>query len=205
MFKQAKNLDQAFKSIRLFTIIIIIAFTAVCALVIYKSYGVVMKEQSRVYVLINGKALEAYASDRKDNIPAEARDHVKTFHQLFFTYTPDEKAITANISKALYLADISAKEQYDNLKEQNYFSGIVAGNVYQTIDVDSVQLDLDQYPYHFKCFAIQHLSRSTSKVDRSLITEGFLRNVSRSENNSHGFLIERWKTIENKDQNIQKR
>ena len=205
MFKQAKNLDQAFKSIRLFTIIIIIAFSGVCGLVIYKSYGVVMKEQSRVYVLINGKALEAYASDRKDNIPAEARDHVKTFHQLFFTYTPDEKAITTNISKALYLADISAKEQYDNLKEQNYFSGIVAGNVYQTIEVDSIQLDLDQYPYHFKCFATQHLSRSTSKVDRSLITEGFLRNISRSENNSHGFLIERWKTIENEDVNIQKR
>ncbi|MDP3180258.1 MAG: conjugative transposon protein TraK, partial [Bacteroidota bacterium] len=34
---------------------------------------------------------------------------------------------------------------------------------------------------------------------RSLITEGALRNVSRSDNNPHGFLIERWNTIENRD------
>ena len=39
--------------------------------------------QDKVYILANGKALEAYASDRKDNIPVEARDHVKTFHKFF--------------------------------------------------------------------------------------------------------------------------
>ena len=31
------------------------------------------------------------------------------------------------------------------------------------------------------------------------ITEGFLRNVARSDNNPHGFLIERWRVLENKD------
>ena len=45
------------------------------------------------------KPLEAYSSNRKDNIPVEARDHVIMFHQYFFTLDPDEKVIDANLSK----------------------------------------------------------------------------------------------------------
>ena len=81
--------------------------------------------QNRVYILANGKALEAYASDRKDNIEVEGRDHVKTFHQFFFTLDPDEKVIQTNITKALYLPDASATRAYDNLKEMRYLSNII--------------------------------------------------------------------------------
>jgi hypothetical protein len=65
--------------------------------------------------------------------------------------------------------------------------------------VDSISIDIDQYPYRFRCYATQSIIRTTSIVSRSLITEGALRNVSRSDNNPHGFLIERWNTIENRD------
>jgi len=61
---------------------------------------------------------------------------------------------------------------------------------------------MNTYPYHFRCYATQSIIRTTSTVTRSLITEGDLRNVSRSDNNPHGFLIERWNTIENKDLKI---
>jgi len=200
-----QNIDTAFRYIRLFTIVIVFGAFALCLFVIYRSYILAATTQEKIYVLVNGKALEAYASDRKDNIPVEAKDHVRTFHQLFFSLSPDEKAINENLTKSLYLADITAKQQYDNLKEGNYYSNIISGNVNQTIRIDSVQLDLNQYPIYFKCFAHEQITRSTSIVDRSLITEGFLRNVSRSENNSHGFLIEKWKVLENKDVNIRKR
>jgi conjugative transposon TraK protein len=173
--------------------------------VIYKSYNLVGSTQQKIYVLVNGKALEAYASDRKDNIAVEARDHIKVFHQLFFTLSPDDKVINENISKALYLADMSAKREYDNLKENSYYSNIISGNVNQTIQVDSVHLDINQYPFYFKCYAVEQITRTTSIVNRSLITDGYLRNVSRSDNNSHGFLIERWKTLENKDLSVEKR
>jgi hypothetical protein len=40
---------------------------------------------------------------------------------------------------------------------------------------------------------------------RSLITEGYLKDIPRSENNPHGLLITGWKTLENKDlENVQK-
>lgn len=205
MFKQMKNIDSAFKYVRGFTMLMILGSITLCCYSLYKSFQLVTSIQGKIYILANGKALEAVAAERKDNIPVEARDHVKSFHLFFFTLDPDEKVIQANITKALYLADVSAKRQYDNLKESGYFINIISGNVSQTISVDSVMVNVDQSPYYFRCYATQRITRTTSIVGRSLITEGYLRNVSRSDNNPHGFLIERWATIENKDINIQNR
>ncbi|WP_242604861.1 conjugative transposon protein TraK [Flavobacterium subsaxonicum] len=200
-----KNIDTAFRHVRGFTMLIIAACILLSGFALYKSFSLVAGMQEKVYILANGKALEAYASDRKDNIPVEARDHVKTFHKLFFTLDPDEKVIRFNVTKALYLADDSAKRVYDDLKENDYYSGIISGNVSQTIVVDSVQVSLNDYPYHFRCYATQNIIRTTSIAHRSLITEGNLRNVSRSDNNPHGFLIERWNTIENRDLSTENR
>lgn len=205
MFKQAKNIDTAFQHIRTFTLLVVFGCMFLCSFAVYKSYQIVSEMQSKVYVLANGKALEAYASNRKDNIPVEARDHVKTFHRLFFTLDPDDKVIKENINKALYLSDASAKREYDNLRESGYYSNIIAGNISQEITVDSVVIDMNDYPYPFRCQATQKIIRATSTVSRSLVTEGYLRNVSRSDNNPHGFLIEGWRTIENRDLKIENR
>ncbi len=203
MFHQLKNIDTAFKHIKAFSIIMIIACVVISLFALVKSYQATKAAQNRIYILANGKALEAFSAGRKDNIQVEAKDHVKTFHQYFFGLDPDDKVIQANVSKALYLADRSAKSQYDNLKESGYYSNLIAANISQEINVDSVELDINQYPYFFKCFATQKLIRATSTANRTLITEGFLRNVSRSDNNPHGFLIERWKTISNRDTTLQ--
>jgi len=199
MFTKMKNIDTAFRHIRMFSIVVVICSVILSCFIAYKSYELANNVQSKIYILANGKALEAYASDRKDNIPVEARDHVKTFHQYFFTLDPDEKVIKFNITKALYLADASAKRAYDNLKENGYYTNIISGNISQQIKVDSTKVDINEYPYYFRCYARQSIIRTTSIVSRSLVTEGYLRNVSRSDNNPHGFLIERWTTIDNRD------
>lgn len=199
MFTKMKNIDSAFRHIRMFSIVVVVSSAMLACFIAYKSYELANKVQSKIYILANGKALEAYASDRKDNIPVEAKDHVKSFHQYFFTMDPDDKVIQTNISKALYLSDASAKRAYDNLKENGYYTNIISGNISQQIKVDSIQVDINQYPYYFRCYATQSIIRTTSIVSRSLVTEGYLRNVSRSDNNPHGFLIERWTTIDNRD------
>ena len=205
MFKQTKNIDTAFRSIRSFTIVVVIGSVSLCGFTLYKSFRLVAQMQNKIYILANGKALEAYASDRKENIPVEARDHVSMFHTYFFTLDPDEKVIQANITRALYLADASAKQEYDNLKENGYYAGIIAGNISQKVKVDSILVNSNEYPFYFRCYATQNIIRTTSTVLRSLITEGYLRNVSRSDNNPHGFLIEHWTTIENRDLKVENR
>jgi conjugative transposon TraK protein len=205
MFRQMKNIDTSFRQFRLFCFVFLIACAVVCLLVICKSYQLAGAAQQRIFILANGKALEAYSADRKDNVPVEARDHVKMFHHYFFTLDPDEKVIQSNITKALYLADASAKQQYDNLKENGYYTGLIAGNISQTVSSDSIFIDTNLYPYYFKYTGRQKIVRPSAIVVRSLVTEGFLRNVSRSDNNAHGFLIEKWRTIENKDLSIENR
>lgn len=199
MFQQMKNIDSAFRYIRTFSVVFIICCLSLSGFIIYQSYQLTRSSASKVYILANGKAFEAIAAERKDNIAIEAKDHVKSFHEYFFTLDPDNKVIENNISKALYLADGSAKRQYENLKENGYYTSIIAGNISQQISVDSVYVDVKRYPFYFRCYATEKIIRLTSIVLRSLVTEGFLRSVSRSENNSHGFLIERWETLENKD------
>jgi len=200
-----KNIDTAFQYVRGFTMLVIVVCIIVCCYTLYKSFESVAMMQDKVYILANGKALEAYSSDRKDNVPVEARDHVKTFHMFFFTLDPDDKVIKTNITKALYLADDSAKRIYDDLKENGFYSGIISGNISQTIYIDSIAIEVKEYPYRFKCYAKQNIIRTTSILKRNLITQGILRNVSRSDNNPHGFLIERWETIENKDIGVENR
>ncbi|WP_449436790.1 hypothetical protein [Pedobacter steynii] len=103
------------------------------------------------------------------------------------------------LSKSLYLADQSAKRAYDNLEEKGYYASLIAGNISQSLQVDSIKIDTRSYPYPFRCYATQQIIRQTSQLRRTLITSGYLREVIRSDNNPHGFLIERWNTLENKD------
>jgi conjugative transposon TraK protein len=205
MFKQLRNIETAFSHVRVFTGIVVTACASLTGFSVYKSFQLVSEAHEKIYVLANGKALEAWSEERKDNIPVEAKDHIKMFHWHFFTLSPDDKVIEANVTKALYLADGSAKRQYDNLKESRYYSNLISGNISQEIMIDSIVLKTNQYPFHFTCHARQKLIRTTSVVVRSLITEGQLRSVLRSDNNPHGFLIERWRTLENKDIKIENR
>lgn len=105
MFQKTKNIDTAFRYIRLFSVAFLAACVIISLFIAYKSYQLSSQSQNKVFILANGKALEAYAADRKDNIPVEAKDHVKMFHHFFFSLDPDDKVIQANITKALYLAD----------------------------------------------------------------------------------------------------
>lgn len=203
MFQQLKNIDTAFKHVKTFSIIMVIVCMLISGISLLKSYQAIENSQSRIYILANGKVLEAFADSRKDNIEVEAKDHIKSFHQHFFSLDPDDKVIQSNVSRALYLADQSAKSQYDNLRENGYYSNLISANMSQEISVDSIQLDINQYPYFFRCYSMQKLIRATSTTNRKLLTEGYLRSVSRSDNNPHGFLIERWKTISNQDTTLQ--
>ena len=198
MFSKTKNIDRAFKHIKIFSLFLIVACVLLSSFVMYNSYNLAARTQEKIYVLANGKAMEAFAAERKDNIPVEAKDHVRMFHHWFFTLDPDEKANKHNLSRALYLADGSARKVYDSLSVSGYYANIIAANISQRINIDSVQVDTRASPYHFRCYATLRIIRSTSQVTQSLVTEGDLREVGRSDNNLLGFLIEHWNTIDNK-------
>jgi conjugative transposon TraK protein len=205
MFPKARNIESSFRYIRAFTALVVAGSLLLSGFVCWLAFRAGARAQERIYILASGKALEAMARDRKDNVEVEARDHIRVFHELFFSLDPDEKVINANLGRALYLADGSAKRQYDDLKETGYYSGIISGNISQEINIDSVHLDMSGYPYYFRCYGTEKIIRPSSLVTRDLLTEGWLRNISRSDNNPHGFLIERWTILDNRDLKVEAR
>lgn len=202
MIQQLKNIDTAFRHTRLFSLLFLAGCILITGYALYLMQSATHRAQQHIYVLANGKVLEAYASERKENIPAEAKDHVRQFHQLLFQLSPDLPMIQRQVSRAMHLADRSAKLHYDNLKESGFYSNLISGNMSQELVTDSVQIFLDQAPYQFRYYATLQIVRPTTIVTRNLITTGQLRTISRTDNNPHGFLIERWTIIDNKDLKI---
>jgi conjugative transposon TraK protein len=199
MFPRARNIESSFRMIRGTCIAVLLGCFGFAGYAFYAASNLVAKAQQRVYILSSGKVMEALASDRRENLPVEARDHIRTFHWLFFTLDPDEKVISGNLGRALYLADGSARRVYENLKEAGYYDNVVSANVSQRVTIDSVRLDTTSWPFYFRCYGEETITRTTSVVTRELLTEGYLREVSRSDNNPHGFLIERWAILSNRD------
>lgn len=200
MFSHFENIEAAFTYVRKFSLFFLVANLVISCYIIYSARQTIAVSQGKVYVLSNGKLLEATAVNRKQQLPVELRDHVTTFHQYFFNLEPDEQLIRKQVGKALYLCDESARREYNNLNERGYYAGIVSGNISQRLETDSILLDLNTSPWSVKYFGKLSIIRPTSVVIRSLVTQATIRDLgSVSDNNPHGFLMEHWKIIDNHD------
>ena len=178
-FKSLKNIETSFRQIRLFTLV----FLGLCAVVavfsVVKSYQFAQRQREKIYVL--------------------DQEHVRRFHELFFTLAPDRAAIESNINRALFLCDKSAYHYSQDLQEKGYYNRVVAGNINQQVQVDSVVCDFNTYPYRVTTYARQMIIRESNVTERSLITRCNLINSVRSDNNPQGFTMERFEIVENRD------
>ena len=199
-FKSLKNIESSFRQIRFFAIVFVILCAIIVCYALWNSYSFAEAQRQKIYVLDGGKSLLlALSQDLSQNRPVEARDHVKRFHELFFTLSPDKDAIESNIQRALFLVDKSAFAYYKDLTEKGYYNRIISGNINQTISVDSVVCNFDHYPYQVAAYARQMIIRESNVTERSLVTRCNLINSVRSDNNPHGFIMENFKVIENRD------
>lgn len=205
-FKTLRNIENSFRQIRLYAIIFALLCNAVVGYAIWRSYRFAEAQRQKIYVLDNGKSLMlALSQDAAINRPVEAREHVRRFHELFFTLAPDKNAIESNMKRAFNMADKSAFNYYKDLSEKGYYNRIISGNIQQRIEVDSVQCDFDTYPYAVKTFARQYIIRSSNLTERSLVTSCYLLNSVRSDTNPQGFNIEKFSVLENKDLRVTER
>lgn len=199
-FKSLRNLETSYRNIRILAFVVVGACVVITVSALVFAYKVDSDADSRVYVVEQGKTLiGALRQDVRENRPIEARDHVRRFHELFFTMDPDPTSIEEHIREALPYADESVQRLYLDTKESGYYNNLVQASASQEIQVDSIRLDLNQYPYRFQTFARQQIVRLTKVTTRRLVTTGYLRNVSRSEANPHGFLIEQFGIADNRD------
>jgi conjugative transposon TraK protein len=206
VFKSLQNIESAFKAIRLALFVVVATSAFIVIYTVSSTHSMIAREREKIYVLDRGKSLIlALSQDLQQNRPVEARDHVRMFHERFFTLSPDNEAINQNLRRALFLADKSAYKYFTSLSEAGYYKELMSTNTRQYVVVDSLQCSFDTYPYQVATYARQVIVRPSTTTIRNLITTCELSNTVRSDNNPHGFLIERFNVVNNEDISTQKR
>ncbi|PRY27820.1 conjugative transposon TraK protein [Spirosoma oryzae] len=202
-FRTLGSVESSFKLLRIVMLSIIVAVLLFAAVIAYWAFNSVEASRQRVYVMDNGKSIMlALAQDHNINRPAEAKDHVRSFLKLLFELEPDEKQIDASIEQATYLGNkASVVRLYTDLKEKGYYNQLIQGDVHQKVEIElsGIQVQMDQSPYYFRAKGRQVLIRSTNVTVRNLDVEGYLIDVARTDNNPHGFMVERFKVLDNRD------
>jgi len=194
-----KNIES---KIRLATFISLGSFIlclCVVATVSFFANGYVRDSRKNIYILDpSGTPVMARQTDVQLNRAAEYRAHIARFHSLFFSLVPDDKFIEYQMKQAMYMIDESGALQYNNLKEKGFFTSVLSSSAVLTLRTDSIFLD--EKRMYFRFYGTQKIDRRSSTITRSLITEGYLKDLeTRSDNNPHAVLITRWKTLENRD------
>ena len=144
-FKSLLNIESNFRQLRMYSLVFAGIGAVVTLFAVWKSFSFAEAQRQKIYVLDNGKSLLlALSQDLSQHRPVEAREHVRRFHELFFTLSPDKAAIESNINRALLMADKSAQTYYKVLMEKGFFNRLIAGNISQMVKVDSIKCDFDR-------------------------------------------------------------
>jgi len=199
-FKSLENIESSFRQIRMFILVFCVMCTILTVYALWSAFSFAEAQRQKIYVLDQGKSLMlALSQDMQQNRPVEAKEHVKRFHELFFTLSPDKSAIESNVDRAMQLADKSAYLYYKDLMEKGYYTRLISNNMSQILKIDSVNCNFNTYPYKVEVLAKQIIIRASNVTERSLLTRCDLINSVRSDNNPHGFIIEKFEIIENKE------
>lgn len=187
--KELINLEKGHQRARLLVITVVVGCIILCLVSVIMAFKHTADTNNRIYVINRGVALEAFSANVMENRPAEAKFHVTRFHELFFTNPPDARSIEANFTKASFLADESVKLTFDRLKEDQFYQKLIQTNTNQKIIVESVDVDMKNYPYKVRTIFKIIQERATNRSTRMLASEATLVDVTRSEVNPQGFLL----------------
>lgn len=193
-----KDIEKSFKSQSRLTLVAV-ACSFVFALVVgVWAFTFAEKQRQKIYVLDQGKSLLlALQTDAILSKDVEIRDHVTRFHELMFTLSPQKQTIQENLDRAFNLADRSAWEYSQDLAEKGYYARLVSANISQQMIVDSVAFMGNGYPYQVRTYARQYVVRESTVSQYSFVSTCQLIDAGRSDANPHGFIIEKFKVLEN--------
>jgi len=192
-----KNIENKIKLAFFISAASMVTSIIIVVIVIINANRLIIDERKNVYVLDAGLPLLVQRSSLEDNEEVEGMSHVNMFHSLFFNLPPDDKYIQNNISRAMYLIDESGVQIYNDLREQGFYNQLLANSILFTIKADSIFYDVKTLKFFYA--GTQRIERPTSIAYRTLVSEGYLSRIKRSEYNPHGFIIHKYKVLKNED------
>lgn len=200
-FRYLRNIQTSFQLVRVLVLVVILLCFSFAGYMSWMASQTVDKSREKIYVLDgSGKSIMlALAQEQNVNREAEAKDHIKTFLKLFFNQEPDEKEIDKNMKEASYYGDESITRHYLDLREKGFYVKLLQGNATEKILIDTIGIDMRKAPYYCTIKAKILLVRATNITLRNLAADCYLVNSSRTDNNSHGFMIEKFRVYDNSD------
>ena len=126
----------------------------------------------------------------------EIKSHLKKFHNYFFNI--DQFNYKQSIDNSLNLIDDSGKNYYLTLLANGWYNTLKMNNLVQKIELDSLEVNSDVYPYIASIFGktlvYRHGDEKNNKV-RKIKIACKLYDVARTNDNPHGLLISDYNII----------
>lgn len=200
-----KSIETSFRRTKFLTGMTIALCSLVAVVSVFASYSFAREQKAQIYVLDKGQSFLALQSDGMATKDLEIMDHVTRFHELFFNMAPNANAIIQNVNRALVLSDKSVYDYYSDLSEQGFYARLVQANITQQMVVDSVKVDICTYPYTARCYAHQYMIRESNITTYEFESTCQLMETSRSKDNPHGLMIEKFVVARNESLGTKKR
>ena len=200
-----KSIEASFRRTKFLTCMTILLCSLVAVVSVFASYSFAREQKAQIYVLDKGQSFLALQSDGMATKDLEIIDHVTRFHELFFNMAPNANAIIQNVNRALVLSDKSVYDYYSDLSEQGFYTRLVQANITQQMVVDSVTVDINTYPYTARCYAHQYMIRESNITTYEFESTCQLMEISRSKDNPHGLMIEKFVVARNESLGTKKR
>lgn len=187
--KFTTDLISSFKGMKLLTWAAVLACVLISTVSVAMAFRYAKQQEFKIYVLEKGSIMEAVRAENGAQRDLEVIDHVTRFHELFYNIAPNVTTINQNINRALELADKSAYQYFNNLKERQYFSTLIDINATQQISVDSVKVDIMQYPYKVKAYSSLYVLRESTIALYKMQSSCDVIEAGRTQSNPHGLMI----------------
>lgn len=198
-----KNVDNKNKMTWIISALFIVGCTIISLGSLIVATQMVDDANNKVYVLDSNVPVLVKQTDMSETLDLEAKSHVEMFHNFFFSLAPDEKYIDYTMEKAMYLIDESGLAQYNALREEGLYSKMVGRSAMMSIVCDSIHFDEDAM--HFIYYGRQRIELRSKIQWRTLVSEGYLKRMPRTEHNPHGFIITKWRINDNSDLSSKKK
>lgn len=196
--KSLQNLESAFSLVRTCFFVVIGCNVVAILFCYFYSEWFNAKQNDKIYVL-DGQIpiMIALGQNVKENRQAEAKAELVDFHRLFFSIVPDMEEINYNMRNAMLMTDKSVSDRFSDLSENGYYRQICDAQIRCAYICDSVKIDFSEYPYSAVVYGRSSIIRPSGTTFRSLVTSCNLRNVLRTDEIPHGYLIEDFEVLTN--------
>lgn len=196
--KGLMNYKSAFQLMQIVFFIIVVVFLVIVGIIYFNSQKRIASLQNSIYVIDKTGAIASAnrMQQTKDTRLFEYKDQVKSFFQLW--YQLDPASYNGNINNALKLIGKSGKVLYAQYLDAEIEKKLITNGITTKSYVDSIKFDTSTLPVKGIVYGRQDIIRKNVTTKRMMVCTFTITDINRSEDNSHGALIDNWNVINNK-------